>query len=96
MTGAVGRHDRGGEAISGTSKAPGNEGSLASRAAFKHADLGLNHYQKKGEPLDRKMERQSVCKWVGGRERKARGGEAHKRRRWQNSESAGPESEEGG
>lgn len=51
-----------------------------SRAAFKHADLGLNHYQKKGAPLDRKMERQSVRKWVGGErerhevERRTRGG----------------------
>lgn len=74
----------------------GNEGSLASRAAFKHADLGLNHYQKKGAPLDRKMERQSVCEWVGEREKGTRRSGAQEAAVAEFRKRAGPESEEGG
>lgn len=77
MTDAVGRHDRGGEAISGTSEAPGTKALWhpvpLSNTLSATADLGLNHYQKKGAPLDRKMERQSACKWECVREREARG-----------------------
>lgn len=43
------------------------------------ADLGLNHYQKKRAPLDRKMERQSVCKWVCVKERRRQEWERHTR-----------------
>lgn len=100
MTDAVGRHDRGGEASVGhlrlrERRLSGIPSRFQTHSAT--ADLGLNHYQKKGAPLDRKMERQSVCKWVcvsgSEGERKARVGEAHKRRQWPNSERDGPELE---
>lgn len=71
--GRCGQARQGRRSISGTSKAPGTKAlwhpQPLSNTLFATADLGLNHYQKKGAPLDRKMERQSVCKWVCVRER---------------------------
>ena len=72
--GIVGRHDKQGEAISGTSKARGMKAlwhpePLSNNWLSDRADLGLNHYQKKRAPLDRKMERRWECICVCVRER---------------------------
>lgn len=70
----MGRHDKQGEAISGTSKARGMKAlwhpePLSNNRLSDRADLGLNHYQKKRAPLDRKMERRWECICVRERER---------------------------